>query len=312
MPREIIVAEDLTAASEGADEAASKRARAVRAIAGELARRLRAGLHLVHANHPALQLQSPETPLFEPLRRELTRRRREELEAIPAPEGVKTKRSLLETSPVEGILAFSERRRKAGAELLVTGTAGRTGVPRALLGSVAEEVVRLAKLPVLVVGPHAQRADWKLAERPRIVVATDLTRASRRAETYAFELARRLGGSIVYYHSLSNALHPAVRSALALTEGQRRLHQVVEDLREGARRGLQRRLAVCKRYGIEAAAELDEGTRSVDAAVVELARREGALIVQGTHARGAVMRAFLGSTARAVIQTATVPVIVVK
>ena len=36
-------------------------------------------------------------------------------------------------------------------DLIVMGTHGRTGVPRALLGSVAEEVVRHAGLPVLVV-----------------------------------------------------------------------------------------------------------------------------------------------------------------
>lgn len=36
-------------------------------------------------------------------------------------------------------------------DLIVMGTHGRTGVPRVLLGSVAEEVVRHAELPVLVV-----------------------------------------------------------------------------------------------------------------------------------------------------------------
>jgi nucleotide-binding universal stress UspA family protein len=36
-------------------------------------------------------------------------------------------------------------------DLIVMGTHGRTGVPRVLLGSVAEEVVRHAGLPVLVV-----------------------------------------------------------------------------------------------------------------------------------------------------------------
>ena len=38
-----------------------------------------------------------------------------------------------------------------GAELIVLGTHGRSGLIRALLGSVAEKVVRLAGVPVLTV-----------------------------------------------------------------------------------------------------------------------------------------------------------------
>ena len=41
-----------------------------------------------------------------------------------------------------------------GADLVVMGTHGRTGLPRLLLGSVAERVVRLAQCPVITVpGP---------------------------------------------------------------------------------------------------------------------------------------------------------------
>jgi len=39
------------------------------------------------------------------------------------------------------------------ADLIVIGTHGRRGVARALLGSVAEAIVRLAPCPVLTVGP---------------------------------------------------------------------------------------------------------------------------------------------------------------
>ncbi|MBI5947469.1 MAG: universal stress protein [Chloroflexi bacterium] len=40
-----------------------------------------------------------------------------------------------------------------GVELIAMGTHGRRGVARAMLGSVAEEVVRNSPVPVLVVGP---------------------------------------------------------------------------------------------------------------------------------------------------------------
>jgi len=48
--------------------------------------------------------------------------------------------------PWEEILATAER---IGAGLIVLGTHGRRGLPRALLGSVAEKVVRLSPVPVL-------------------------------------------------------------------------------------------------------------------------------------------------------------------
>lgn len=48
----------------------------------------------------------------------------------------------------EEILAAAS---EVGADLLVLGTHGRRGLSRALLGSVAEKVVRLASVPVLTV-----------------------------------------------------------------------------------------------------------------------------------------------------------------
>lgn len=46
--------------------------------------------------------------------------------------------------------------RSRGADLVVMGTHGRRGLPRFVLGSVAEKVVRLSPVPVLTVpGPHA-------------------------------------------------------------------------------------------------------------------------------------------------------------
>lgn len=47
---------------------------------------------------------------------------------------------------------------KLGADLIVIGTHGRRGVPRFVLGSVAEKVVRLSPVPVLTVGPERGEA----------------------------------------------------------------------------------------------------------------------------------------------------------
>jgi nucleotide-binding universal stress UspA family protein len=55
---------------------------------------------------------------------------------------------LVTGSPAEEIIHVAERE---GADLIVTGTHGRHGLGRMLLGSVAEQVLRASPVPVLVV-----------------------------------------------------------------------------------------------------------------------------------------------------------------
>jgi nucleotide-binding universal stress UspA family protein len=55
--------------------------------------------------------------------------------------------------PWQGILTATE---ELGADLVVMGTHGRQGLSRLTLGSVAERVVRLSKVPVLTVHSPAE------------------------------------------------------------------------------------------------------------------------------------------------------------
>jgi nucleotide-binding universal stress UspA family protein len=60
--------------------------------------------------------------------------------------GVEAERRLEEGDPVEAILRVAE---EIGADLIVMGTHGRTGLSRLFMGSVAEQVLRRAPCPVL-------------------------------------------------------------------------------------------------------------------------------------------------------------------
>jgi nucleotide-binding universal stress UspA family protein len=72
----------------------------------------------------------------------------------------------------EAAPAIAEFVASKGADLVVIGTSGRRDVNRLLLGSVAEEMFRDLKCPVVVVGP---RARWlKKRKAARLVFATDL------------------------------------------------------------------------------------------------------------------------------------------
>jgi nucleotide-binding universal stress UspA family protein len=62
--------------------------------------------------------------------------------------------------------AIAERAFNSGADLIVMGTHGRSGVAHLVLGSVAERVLRIAPCPVLVVRDTRRVADI-LAVSPR-------------------------------------------------------------------------------------------------------------------------------------------------
>lgn len=74
-------------------------------------------------------------------------------------------------------------------DLIVTGTRGRAGVSRLMLGSVAEDIFRHAPCPVLTVGLHASASPRSAAESHEILYATDLTPHSLAAAPYALSLA---------------------------------------------------------------------------------------------------------------------------
>ena len=69
-------------------------------------------------------------------------------------------RPLVRTGSPAGVIARTAE--EEGADMVVVGTHGRSGLDRLLLGSVAERVVRLAPCPVLVV----KMKDAATAARP--------------------------------------------------------------------------------------------------------------------------------------------------
>jgi nucleotide-binding universal stress UspA family protein len=86
-------------------------------------------------------------------------------------------------------------------EMVVVGTHGHGGVAKMLMGSVAEEIFREVKCPVMTVGPHVAKAEqWGFR---RILLATDYQEGSIRALSYALSLAQA-GAKIVLVHALTS------------------------------------------------------------------------------------------------------------
>ncbi len=83
-------------------------------------------------------------------------------------------------------------------DLIVLATHGRHGIGKLLLGSVAEQVFRLAACPVLTVGPNTASPE---AEITRILFATDFP-WSMHALPYALSLAKKNHAYLALLHVL--------------------------------------------------------------------------------------------------------------
>ena len=90
--------------------------------------------------------------------------------------------------------------RQQKIDLIVIGTRGRTGIGRALLGSVAEEIFRRAPCPVLTVGPHVSKDAKARLEMKEILYATDFSPESLAALPYATSLAQENQARLTLLH----------------------------------------------------------------------------------------------------------------
>jgi len=123
-------------------------------LAAALARDHGARLVVLHvaAPPPGVNYAEMEKALARPdgCRRELEDR----LRGYAAPAGVAVEHRLAEGEPAAEVLRAAE---DVGCDLIVMGTHGRTWLRRALMGSIAEQVVRRAPCPVLTISGPARR-----------------------------------------------------------------------------------------------------------------------------------------------------------
>jgi len=129
-------------------------------VALDVASRFDASVHALYVVDTGDIESSPEEVRSE-LRNGLTERGEEAVAQVAeeAPANVPVTAAVEEGRPAPAIISYA---REVGADAIASGTRGRHGENRFLLGSVAEEVVRTAPMPVLTVrqlaGPESEEA----------------------------------------------------------------------------------------------------------------------------------------------------------
>jgi nucleotide-binding universal stress UspA family protein len=191
------------------------------------------------------------------------------------------------------------------ADLLVLGSHGLTGVKRLVLGSTAENVLRHATTPVLIVPAHAPEVPAAGVPFKRIVCAVDFDADSYRALRYAFDLAQESDAQLTLLHAVQL---PAVHA------GAEDLTYDIESVRDTVIRDARERLDALvpeeARAYCTVHATVAEGTAHT--VILQLATDVDAdLIIMGVRSRDAFDVAVFGSHAQAVVRAAPCPVLTV-
>ena len=197
-----------------------------------------------------------------------------------------------------------------GADLVVLGTHGRTGLVDIALGSTAERVVRGAPCPVLTV--RSVQDHQRLLRNHgagtapaigHIFTPVDFSPCSLEALDYATEIAQVFRAPITILHviepifyDLDVALGHIVQEREKREQAESQLSELVDRLKP---RGLSVQTAV--RGGITA-----------DSILAGAQGQSCNLIVMGTHGRRGLSQLRTGSVAEAVLRRAQCPVLTVK
>ena len=144
--RRIVAATDLSPASVAAEKAAMSLAQAIHAEV--------VLLHCLAPLEATSVLTAPEVTSFLREQEQVVKAAVAERALRLGKRNARIKSLVVSSAAVPGIVETS---RKLAAGLIVIGTHGRTGLPRLMIGSVAERVVRTAPCPVLTVPPERGR-----------------------------------------------------------------------------------------------------------------------------------------------------------
>lgn len=138
----------------------------------------------------------------------------------------------------------------------------------------------------------------------KIMVAVDFSETSRRAVDYAVALAAKLGASVTLLHAVEVPVVVLPDGGFVPTAAQ------VASMSEAAQRQLDALLEAHKDGGVAITGVLRTGNaRDV---ILQAATELGAdLLVMGTHGRGPLSRALLGSVVPHVIRAASQPVLTI-
>lgn len=208
--------------------------------------------------------------------------------------------------------ALCRQAQACGADLIALATHGRGGLSRLWLGSIADELIRRAPLPLLIVRPHEEALDLLDLRRheqslQRILIALDGSPLAERA----IDPALALGNSMQAEYTLIQAIDTQVIAYAASLPAVGIDDQLMEQQREAAKSYLADQAARLAARGLKVATAVTYGPPA--SSILKYAQRQRMdLIALATHGRSGLQRALLGSVADKVVRAALTPVLLCR
>jgi nucleotide-binding universal stress UspA family protein len=189
-------------------------------------------------------------------------------------------------------------------DLIVTGTHGRRGLGHFLLGSVAEEIVRVSECPVFTIREAETPTPPKSKEK--ILVPVDFSEHSQNALTNAKEIAKSYEAKIHLLHIIEETIHPAY----SLT-GKSSIFDIVPNIKEDCEKRLKK--MIIETIGDDVKTEIHIVSGQAANEIINFAKSNSMdLIVIATHGLTGLEHLLLGSTTEKVVRMSSCPVFTVK
>jgi nucleotide-binding universal stress UspA family protein len=177
--------------------------------------------------------------------------------------------------------------------LVCMATRGRGSLRAALLGSVAEAVVRTSRGTLALVGPNVDRG-WTLPEHPSILVGVDGPDGARAAALAAADVAEALAARVDLVHVCDPVDTDRRTPSRREERGIARLADLEDELRA---------------RGVDVTAQPLDGFDAATLLQLYARERASSLLALSSHSRSGVSRMALGSVAFKVVRHTSLPVL---
>jgi nucleotide-binding universal stress UspA family protein len=178
---------------------------------------------------------------------------------------------------------IAEVARRNGSEAILIHTHGRSGIGLLMAGSVTEDLLALAPVPLIVV----HNGDLLTGEGP-VTVAIDGSNSANAALECAIGVGKRRERALLLVYAATHGEDQSIAASI---------------LEPAAKRA--------REAGVPVETETLHGPAA--RAIADGARRSNSIVlIMGTHGRSGIARMALGSVAAAVIEHARLPVMVVR
>lgn len=189
-------------------------------------------------------------------------------------------------------------------DLIVMGTHGRRGLGHLLLGSIAEEVVRMAECPVFTIREVEKPKSLEAANN--ILVPIDFSNHSRKSLSYASEIAQSYNAKLQVFHIIEETIHPAFSIS-----GKSSVFDLIPGIQEDSQNRAEKLVKDVVSNKVDFEITVKGGRATSD--IVKFAKENSTdLIVIATHGLTGLEHMLLGSVTEKVVRMAHCPVFTVK